>query len=505
MQSSPAANYTLFPREDVEIAINLATSGPAQDTYSPTSAVTASSRSGCNDCRGSQRPVTYHRDQGREDVDYTVGRGSFSSRPSAESPRVVPATLNRPRTTQLSRHSLEFTQLPYGDYACSKVFIANNPAILKDDPNDLVQEALHQEKEGRDSQAKVCVQQSALLRQCLKISPNGRRDFFSGLKRRDPKILNAFLDDFETAMNAVRMIAQTEAQNSIATEARRCRPNPSPRGSIDHLLSSGMHIMSLSAQRVQKQTYETRAGLERPNPADQYDPSRPLPRPGRLSLVPVKEDSMVSTVSTDSMVSTDSTVSTARKSSIEPDIRSTENDMESLDPRYVKRHDAKKFFVVGRVFAFLWHESAGEGYPGREGHIDQTTTEGRFGSRVFSHIRRMAVVKERHGYCVCIPIHTYGGQGLLKRGLDLRERQAHSIIQASNTKPAATKEEMKFLVKKSISVIMDNEEQQLDRFSRVNFATPQTVDWNVKVMKVGKVAPESIQAFESYWQQEPLE
>ena len=133
-----------------------------------------------------------------------------------------------------------------------------------------------------------------------------------------------------------------------------------------------------------------------PNP-DTYDTGGAGSRSGspdrrgwRATLIPVEEDS---------------TYGTMGASSIEPEIRGTGQDTEDLDPRYAKRLDAKRFFVVGRVFALLWHENAGESNTRRGGYIDRTTV-GRFGSRTFSQIRRMAVVNERKGYCVCIPIHT---------------------------------------------------------------------------------------------------
>ena len=282
-------------------------------------------------------------------------------------------------------------------------------------------------------------------------------------------------------MKEVKRAAQTETENNNAPDIKTHGPDRPYRGSTDTALSSGMQTMNLG-----NQTNTPGAGLQRQNSAGQHGVSQPGPVPGRPSLPPVEEDCTVSTVGAPS---------------IEPDIKGTEKECEDLDPRYFKRSDARKFFVVGRVFALLWHENAGEGQAGREGYMDYTT-EGRYGSRVFSHIRRMAVVKERRGYCVCIPIHTYGGQGILKRGLDLRERQAHSIIHASDTEPAARREELDVLVKKPIAVTMANQEQKLDKFSRINFAKPHTVEWNVKVMNVGKVTPDSLPAFKSYYRKE---
>jgi hypothetical protein len=486
VQGLPGTAFSPSPRDNIEQSINLATSAPTQDTYPYTNTAGAGSRSGSNDPRGLGRPTTYIRHHGGEEVEYRVGRGSISSQPSSESPRAGYATLNKPSTTHLSRLSFEFAQLPYADYASCEEFVAKNPTILQDDPNSFLQEALQLEKEGRSSQARVNVQRSILLRQCRKTSHNGRQDFFSGLKRKDPNILGAFVDDFDKTMKAVRRAAQTETENNNAPDIKTHGPDRPYRGSADTTLSSGMQTMNLGYQNRQGLTNAPGAGLERQNPATQYGVSQPGPVPRRFSLIPAEEDSEASAVGAPS---------------IEPEIRGTEKESEDLDPRYVKRSDARKFFVVGRVFALLWHENAGEGQTGREGYIDHTT-EGRFGSRVFSHIRRMAVVIERKGYCVCIPIHTYGGQGILKRGLDLKERQAHSIIHASDTNPAAQKEERAVLVKKPIAVTMANKEQKLDKSSRINFAKPHTVEWNVKVMNVGRVTPESLPAFKSYFRKE---
>ena len=41
---------------------------------------------------------------------------------------------------------------------------------------------------------------------------------------------------------------------------------------------------------------------------------------------------------------------------------------------------------------------------------------------VCSRIGRMVVVRERHGYCWCIPIRTYNYQGVAKKGLSTQDR-----------------------------------------------------------------------------------
>jgi hypothetical protein len=95
-----------------------------------------------------------------------------------------------------------------------------------------------------------------------------------------------------------------------------------------------------------------------------------------------------------------------------PDIKitgSANTKREELDKRYNIRQDAKKFFVVGRVFATLWPEQpivasqAGSLVAAASSAAEMT----RFGERVYTHIRRMAVVQGMDGHCTCIPIGTY--------------------------------------------------------------------------------------------------
>jgi hypothetical protein len=56
--------------------------------------------------------------------------------------------------------------------------------------------------------------------------------------------------------------------------------------------------------------------------------------------------------------------------------------------------------------------------------------------------------------------------------------------------------------KKPIAVDKASPDQKLDKMSRINFARVHTVNWNVKVMNVGKVTRESMPALISYWRDE---
>jgi hypothetical protein len=97
-------------------------------------------------------------------------------------------------------------------------------------------------------------------------------------------------------------------------------------------------------------------------------------------------------------------------------------------------------------------------------------------------------------------VHTYGGRGVAKPGLSKADREAHTIIYMSDTKPAKLPEESD-LNKTPIAVDKASPDQKLHPLSRLNFAKIHTVNWNVKVMNVGKVAGESMPQLVAYWKQ----
>jgi mRNA-degrading endonuclease toxin of MazEF toxin-antitoxin module len=70
----------------------------------------------------------------------------------------------------------------------------------------------------------------------------------------------------------------------------------------------------------------------------------------------------------------------------------------------------------------------------------------------------------------------------------------------SDTKPRRLPEETD-MNKKPIAVDKSSPDQKLDQMSRINFSRIHTVNWNVKVMNVGKVTRESMPSLVTYWKQ----
>ncbi|KAJ5595259.1 uncharacterized protein N7459_001467, partial [Penicillium hispanicum] len=185
--------------------------------------------------------------------------------------------------------------------------------------------------------------------------------------------------------------------------------------------------------------------------------------------------------------------------SLEPSyvIPGSTGDHETLDPRYKRQSDPRRFFRVGRVFSMLWHENAGlhGTILSQKGPLlGRDYTRGKYQEPIYSSIRRMVVVKEQKGCCWCIPITTYSGQGVAKPGVD---RSKHAIIYMRGAHPVTRPSEPK-MTKEPLEVEPAKGDQKLDPMSRLNFGKVYTVEHNVKVLPVGRITDGSLIKFNAY-------
>jgi hypothetical protein len=93
------------------------------------------------------------------------------------------------------------------------------------------------------------------------------------------------------------------------------------------------------------------------------------------------------------------------------------------------------------------------------------------------------------GYCR--PITTYGHKATTKSGVKLED---HAIVYMDDAKPKRLKDESK-LSKDAIQVIRRSPRDKLEPDSRINYAKMYTVEHNVKVLFIGKLAKESEKRF----------
>lgn len=157
------------------------------------------------------------------------------------------------------------------------------------------------------------------------------------------------------------------------------------------------------------------------------------------------------------------------------------------DPRY--RIQRSSFFVVGRVFAAIFYEAAyqiGEERPFEwsRGSVSSMSS----GTSVCEFARRMVVVKVGHGHSLTVPIKTYSGRGLTKRGLTQKDIHDHAIIHTESVEPKQVPDEP-ISNKRPISM-RPARTQRLNPASRINFAKIYTIEHNSKVMDIGMISSE---------------
>ncbi|PMD67526.1 uncharacterized protein K444DRAFT_494050, partial [Hyaloscypha bicolor E] len=137
-------------------------------------------------------------------------------------------------------------------------------------------------------------------------------------------------------------------------------------------------------------------------------------------------------------------------------------------------------FKVGNVFKILWAEPTGTNGT-QLSDLEPVHSHSRKYKETFVHkIRRFVVVKCFTAHCVCLPIKTYGGQGTRKAGAQALH---HAVIYSG--KEVVDKGEN--LIKKAVRVEMSSPREKLDSASRINYARVYTIEYNVKVLFIGRV------------------
>ncbi|OAL35344.1 hypothetical protein AYO20_05395 [Fonsecaea nubica] len=174
---------------------------------------------------------------------------------------------------------------------------------------------------------------------------------------------------------------------------------------------------------------------------------------------------------------------------------------ESIDRRYIIRKS--RFFSLGRVFTMLWHDN--ETATARPAGDTGCVTPGPYGQKIYSQIRRFAVVKQGHGFSWAIPVNTYHEQGTTRYNVtDEEDIQAHAIIYMRGTVPQLLPNET-ILEKQAIMVDAAAKDIKLHHTSRIRFDKVFTIEHNVIVSNVGKISEDSMPFFYEYWKKQALE
>ena len=406
-----------------------------------------------------------------------------------------------------------FAQLAPNDSRAWSAFIYKNRDILDMDYKLFLQEAVSAYRRGDNSRARICVQEFVLLSNCSKLSDQRMRIFLNKLVDEDEAVLGAFFDKVDVEYATVKEMTEADgvASQSVNEHAGRGVRDVNP-GREKLLPTQGIDRevrytgSSKGLERVPADNVASNRASRDARTSEQPT-NRAATRPGDLPIREalgsnrdVRQRSMTQT----SREETASQATEGQQSLVidEVQIRAEDPRVDRLDERYQVRQDARKFFIEGRVFALMWHESAGQGKKAGQGNGKGQTNSAKYQTKVFSQIRRMIVGQEREGFCWCIPVYTYNSQGVAKHGMKEQERKAHTVLHMTKTTAFTSVEEKGMMPKSPISVSPANEDQALDRMSRAHFGMVHTVQWNVPVMNVGRVSQDSMDDFREYWDAE---
>jgi len=147
------------------------------------------------------------------------------------------------------------------------------------------------------------------------------------------------------------------------------------------------------------------------------------------------------------------------------------------------------FYVRGRVFHMLWSEPAGAGAT----EVTYGTMVNHLGELVYSKVRRFVVIRPGRDSCAALPISTYGGKGVGKKGIT---KSDHAIIYTGNLPQLLPSEnpgrEEDPIQPVAIRVDPDDRQNVLDPTSRLDIRGVRTIQYNVKAKALGKVNDRSL-------------
>ena len=141
--------------------------------------------------------------------------------------------------------------------------------------------------------------------------------------------------------------------------------------------------------------------------------------------------------------------------------------------------EARIFFSVGRVFAIEVYE--GQGQPEKK------------------IVRRLMVAAASIDGCQCVPITTYKGQGLRKKGLTMQDIEAHTIVYMSGFSPEYLHREPRSS-KMALEVDPADDLQKLHPASRASFQQTSHVPHSAKVLDVGHVVKRCLPLLKEYFE-----
>ncbi|RYC63317.1 hypothetical protein CHU98_g2887 [Xylaria longipes] len=164
----------------------------------------------------------------------------------------------------------------------------------------------------------------------------------------------------------------------------------------------------------------------------------------------------------------------------------------SLDTsfRFVDPSKRRNFFKRGIVIRTLWPQP--RSYDG--GSRKEIFKVDGWTEKIHYKITWFVVIQVFKAHCIALPVHTYGGQGTTKPDVD-SSNHAALILEGDQQKLLQGEVLSKDPIRMIAETVID-----LDQASRINFSKPTTIEYNIKVVKVGRIVSADVGRLQDYFQ-----
>lgn len=159
----------------------------------------------------------------------------------------------------------------------------------------------------------------------------------------------------------------------------------------------------------------------------------------------------------------------------------------------------KRFFCVGRIFKTVWFEPGSSDLSKKRPDGSETWADNCLpfrGERPAARFRWFIVVRRRLHHSLCFSITAFGGKGASKttRGRPMD----YVVLHSSNVEPPRPYEE-EGITRDPIAIIVEDDEQYISPFARLDCGRIYTVEDDLRIMKVGRVHPAALPLLEQYY------
>ncbi|KAI0098742.1 P-loop containing nucleoside triphosphate hydrolase protein [Nemania sp. FL0031] len=161
----------------------------------------------------------------------------------------------------------------------------------------------------------------------------------------------------------------------------------------------------------------------------------------------------------------------------------------SAEFRTVDPKKRRSFFRKGVIFRILWPQPS----PCPPNPNENIFPVLGWQDTIYMKITWFLVVRPFKSHCIVVPIHTYDGQATTRPGLNADD---HTALVLKGCRPRLVEGES--LTREPLEMILENKSLDFEETSRVNFSKLYTVEYNVKVMKVGRIVPEHLPIINEY-------